>query len=257
MTLACHSDNQNVFWQPWSEHIWTDPGPSAAMRRAVGSARVLRPQEWPCYHSERTYLMLPSLRGGWGRNAVSQSISSTFTRRLINWWESRWEIFVLCRTSQGVWRAVNGDFSRGDICQKQIPGARVFLFDRFLDSKAGFLAFWSEFTIPLKRFFVYFAWSGDLRHLTSDAMWYAIIYSTVMMAIFLQYPKPLWLRFPHRITPLLLHLLEAFEVSLTSSQEKEINLFIFSSRIFKFSICWFDLRVYITKTCVIKKRGEK
>lgn len=144
------------------------PGPSAAMRRAVGSARVLRPQEWPCYHSERTYLMLPSLRGGWGRNAVSRSISSTFTCRLINWWESRWEIFVLCRTSQGVWRAVNGDFSRGDICQKQIPGACVFLFDRFLDSKAGFLAFWSEFTIPLKRFFVYFAWSGDLRHLTSE-----------------------------------------------------------------------------------------
>ena len=40
-------------------------------------------------------------------------------------------------------------------------------------------------------------------------------------------------------------------------QKKEINLFIFSSRIFKFSFCWFDPRVYITKICVIKKRGGK
>lgn len=95
--FAYHSDIK-IFWQPWSERIWTDPSPSAVMRWAGGSVRVLCPQEWPCYYSERTYLMLPSLSGGWGRNAASQSISSILTCRLINWWESRWEVFVLCRT---------------------------------------------------------------------------------------------------------------------------------------------------------------
>lgn len=61
------------------------------MRKRNGGLSTWSPQDWPCYYSERTDLMLPSLGGGWRRNAVSQSISSILTSRLISRPESRRE----------------------------------------------------------------------------------------------------------------------------------------------------------------------
>lgn len=59
--------------------------------RRKGGVSTWSPQDWPCYYSERTDLMLPSLGRGWRRNAASQSIPSILTSRLISRPESHRE----------------------------------------------------------------------------------------------------------------------------------------------------------------------